>query len=70
MAVRGDGALISQEQAREKPIETIFCGPAASIVGARWLTGASDALASDIGGTTTDVALLKKGCPAIDPMGA
>ena len=36
----------------------------------RWLTGASDALVSDIGATTTDVAVLKKGYPAIDPMGA
>ena len=70
MVVRGDGALISKDQAREKPIETILSGPAASIVGARWLTGAEDALVSDIGGTTTDVALLKKGRPAIDPMGA
>ena len=24
----------------------------------------------DIGGTTTDITLLKQGCPAIDPMGA
>ena len=45
-------------------------GPAASIVGASWLTGASDAFVSDIGGTTTDVALLKGGRPTIDPMGA
>ena len=36
MVVRGDGALISAAQAREKPIETILSGPAASIVGARW----------------------------------
>ena len=70
MVVRGDGALISKEQAREKPIETILSGPAASIVGASWLTGASDAFVSDIGGTTTDVALLKGGRPTIDPMGA
>ena len=70
MVVRGDGALISQDQAHEKPIETILSGPAASIVGARWLTGAWEALVSDIGGTTTDVALLKKAFPAIDPMGA
>jgi N-methylhydantoinase A/oxoprolinase/acetone carboxylase beta subunit len=55
---------------RERPIETILSGPAASIVGARWLTGASDALVSDIGGTTTDVALLRDGLPEIDPEGA
>jgi N-methylhydantoinase A/oxoprolinase/acetone carboxylase beta subunit len=70
MVVRGDGALISADQAREKPIETILSGPAASIVGARWLTQAQNALVSDIGGTTTDVAVLRDGQPAIDPNGA
>lgn len=70
MVVRGDGALISSGQARERPIETILSGPAASIVGARWMTGADHALVSDIGGTTTDVALLRDGRPAIDPAGA
>lgn len=61
MVVRGDGALMSAEQARARPIETILSGPAASIVGARWMTGADTALVSDIGGTTTDVAMLKNG---------
>ena len=70
MVVRGDGALISAAMVRERPIETILSGPAASIVGARWLTGAADALVSDIGGTTTDVALLRGGLPEIDPDGA
>jgi N-methylhydantoinase A/oxoprolinase/acetone carboxylase beta subunit len=70
MVVRGDGALISAAMVRERPIETILSGPAASIVGARWLTGATDALVSDIGGTTTDVALLRGGLPEIDPQGA
>ncbi len=70
MVVRGDGALMSAEQARERPIETILSGPAASIVGARWLTEAENALVSDIGGTTTDVALIRDGKPAIDPAGA
>ena len=70
MVVRGDGALISAAMVRERPIETILSGPAASIVGARWLTGAQDALVSDIGGTTTDVALLRGGLPEIDPAGA
>ncbi len=70
MVVRGDGALISAALVRERPIETILSGPAASIVGARWLTGERDALVSDIGGTTTDVALLRDGLPEIDPMGA
>nr|WP_309502503.1 hydantoinase/oxoprolinase family protein [uncultured Roseovarius sp.] len=70
MVVRGDGALISAEQARMRPIETILSGPAASIVGASWLTNVTQALVSDIGGTTTDVAVLRDGRPMIDPGGA
>lgn len=70
MVVRGDGALVSADVAREKPIETILSGPAASVAGAQWLTGAQDALISDIGGTTTDVCLLRDGKPQIDPLGA
>jgi len=70
MVVRGDGALVSAAVAREKPIETILSGPAASIAGACWLTGERNALVSDIGGTTTDVCLLQDGRPKIDPQGA
>lgn len=70
MVVRGDGALVSADVAREKPIETILSGPAASIAGASWLTGEQNALVSDIGGTTTDVCLLYAGRPKIDPQGA
>ena len=70
MVVRGDGALVSASVAREKPIETILSGPAASIAGASWLTGEENALVSDIGGTTTDVCLLQGGRPKIDPQGA
>ena len=70
MVVRGDGALVSAGFARQRPIETILSGPAASLVGARHLTGLDNALVSDIGGTTTDIAVLDKGVPRIDPEGA
>lgn len=70
MVVRGDGALVSAALVRERPIETILSGPAASLAGAAWLTSERDALVSDIGGTTTDVCLLRGGVPAIDPNGA
>ena len=70
MVVRGDGALVSAEFARIRPIETILSGPAASIVGAVWLTKAQNAIVSDIGGTTTDVAVLRDGHPTIDADGA
>ena len=68
--VRGDGALVGADVARLKPVETILSGPAASLVGASHLTGRRDALVSDIGGTTTDFALLVDGRPRIDAGGA
>jgi len=70
MVVRGDGALVSAAFARQRPIETILSGPAASLVGARHMTGLDNAVVSDIGGTTTDVAVLDKGRPRLDPEGA
>jgi N-methylhydantoinase A/oxoprolinase/acetone carboxylase beta subunit len=70
MVVRGDGSLMSVEVARQRPIETILSGPAASIVGAAHLTGLSTALVSDIGGTTTDIALIEDGAPRLDDSGA
>jgi N-methylhydantoinase A/oxoprolinase/acetone carboxylase beta subunit len=70
MVVRGDGALIAADVARERPIETILSGPAATLVGAAFLTGSKDALVSDIGGTTTDIAVMRNGAPRLDPLGA
>lgn len=70
MVVRGDGALISAAEARLRPIETILSGPAASLVGARYLTGLDRAVVSDIGGTTTDVAVLDDGMPRLAEEGA
>ncbi|RWP82090.1 MAG: hydantoinase/oxoprolinase family protein [Mesorhizobium sp.] len=70
MVVRGDGALVSAAFARARPIETILSGPAASLVGARHMTGLDNAVVSDIGGTTTDVAVLDRGRPRLDREGA
>lgn len=70
MVVRGDGSLVSAGFARARPIETILSGPAASLVGARHLAGTETAIVSDIGGTTTDIAILDGGRPRIDPQGA
>jgi N-methylhydantoinase A/oxoprolinase/acetone carboxylase beta subunit len=70
MVVRGDGALVSATFARQRPIETILSGPAASLVGARHLTALDNAVVSDIGGTTTDVAVLDNARPRLDPEGA
>jgi len=70
MLVKGDGSLIRAEMALEYPIETVLSGPAASVVGATFLTGLSDFIVSDMGGTTTDVALVSDQRPRINPDGA
>ena len=70
MVVRGDGSLVSAAFVKDRPIETILSGPAASLVGAAHLTGLSDAIISDIGGTTTDIAVLRDGIPSVSPEGA
>ena len=61
MVVKGDGSLIAAQVARDRPVETILSGPAASVAGAKHLTGRSAALVVDMGGTTTDTAGLKEG---------
>jgi N-methylhydantoinase A/oxoprolinase/acetone carboxylase beta subunit len=69
--VKGDGSLENWRMALEKPIETVASGPAASAVGARTLLGADrDLLVVDVGGTTTDIALLKHGQIEMKPTGA
>lgn len=70
MVVRGDGSLVSAEFASERPIETILSGPAASLVGAAHLTSVGDGFVADIGGTTTDLALMEGGRPSLARDGA
>jgi N-methylhydantoinase A/oxoprolinase/acetone carboxylase beta subunit len=65
MIVKGDGSLIASEMALDRPIETIVSGPAASMVGARYLSGYENALVIDMGGTTSDIATMRKGFPVL-----
>jgi N-methylhydantoinase A/oxoprolinase/acetone carboxylase beta subunit len=70
MIVKGDGSLMKAEVALEYPVETILSGPAASVVGAGFLTGAADFVVSDMGGTTTDIAVVSGGRPVVRAEGA
>ena len=60
---QNDGTLMTMEHARRYPILTIACGPTNSIRGASYLTGVSDAIVIDVGGTTTDLGILANGFP-------
>jgi len=70
MVVKGDGTLMRASVARDYPIETVLSGPAASVVGAAFLTGLEDFAVSDMGGTTTDVAIIMEGRPVVRADGA
>ncbi len=70
MIVRGDGSLMNEATARERPVETILSGPAASLIGAMEITGRRDAIVMDMGGTTTDIGILRDGRPRLEPEGA
>src|SRR5581483_10992396 len=58
MIVKGDGTLMKAEVALEYPVETVLSGPAASVVGAAFLSRLQDFVVADMGGTTTDVGIV------------
>ncbi|MEM7208619.1 MAG: hydantoinase/oxoprolinase family protein [Pseudomonadota bacterium] len=70
MIVKGDGSIATAESVIAKPIETILSGPAASVIGARFLANKSDFIISDIGGTTSDVATVRNGWPSLNEQGS
>ncbi len=70
MVVKGDGTLMRASVAIDYPIETVLSGPAASVVGATFLTGLQDFAVADMGGTTTDVAIIIDGHPVVRADGA
>ena len=70
MIVRGNGSLVAADFVKDRPVETILSGPAASLIGAAHLAASDDAVISDIGGTTTDIAVVRDGVPAFGADGA
>lgn len=68
--LKADGGTLPLSEARRLPVESILSGPAASVMGISSLCSiSSDAIALDIGGTTTDISLYADGEPLIEPHG-
>ena len=67
--VRSDSSLMGLNYSAEHAVETLLSGPAASALGGSALTGEPDAVIVDIGGTTTDVALVQDGAPLLSDDG-
>ncbi len=61
---------MSDDYAAQTPVETIHSGPAASAMGGKFLSGIQNALVLDVGGTTTDLALIIDGKVTISEEGA
>ncbi|SFM27741.1 hydantoinase/oxoprolinase family protein [Methanolobus profundi] len=70
LMLKCDGSVYNLEDALERPIETIFSGPAASLLGASYLSKMETCAVIDIGGTSTDVSMLYNGVPEISSSGA
>jgi N-methylhydantoinase A/oxoprolinase/acetone carboxylase beta subunit len=65
--LKADGGTMTFSQARQTPVESIFSGPSASVMGIMALCPIeSDAILLDMGGTTTDVAVFADGDPLIE----
>lgn len=70
MVVRGDGSLVNAATALQRPVTTVLSGPAASMIGACALSGHPTAIVADMGGTTTDIAVVRGGRPDLASDGA
>ncbi|MGB6441756.1 MAG: hydantoinase/oxoprolinase family protein [Thermoplasmata archaeon] len=60
---QNDGTLMDVPSALAHPILTVASGPTNSIRGAAFVAGVRDAIVVDVGGTSTDIGLLKGGFP-------
>lgn len=66
--LRSDGGLMSVDAARQAPVNMLMSGPAGGVTGALWIArqaGYTNLLTLDMGGTSTDVALVEGGDPLV-----
>lgn len=66
--LRSDGGLMAADKAAEAPVNLLMSGPAGGVAGALWVAknaGFENILTLDVGGTSTDVALIEKGEPRL-----
>lgn len=69
--LKADGGSLPMEHMVSRPVETVFTGPAATVLGLSALgaIGNMHTVALDIGGTTTDISLWKQGKPLMTKNG-
>ncbi|MEA2827787.1 MAG: N-methylhydantoinase [Actinomycetota bacterium] len=65
MVMRGDGGAIDASGFRREPARTLYSGPAASVAGVLRFTRIDEGVILEIGGTSTNVAAIRNGRPAL-----
>ena len=69
--LKADGGTLPLEAAIQQPVEAVFTGPAASVLGIEALAAPLvNSISLDVGGTTTDIAFWEQGLPLMAKRGA
>lgn len=72
LLMKSNGGVTSTRAVRRAPVETALSGPAAGVVGTRFIgesAGFGDLIGIDIGGTSADISLIHHGEPSMTATG-